>query len=112
MSNLGVVAFSTPRLQTFWRYAKVEFKPPTPSEIPDLAKRFGDVVTSASTGKWQKLSVKEALANTLVCAELAILFFVGEVVGRGSLIGYDVSRVQPHFPFFWNWEQTFSLSYL
>ena len=71
--NLGVVAFSTPRLQTFWRYAKVEFKPPTPLEIPDLAKRFGDVVTSASTGKWQKLTVKEALANTLVCAELAIL---------------------------------------
>ena len=44
--------------------------------------------------------IQEAWANTLVCAELVCLFFVGEVVGRGTLIGYDVSRVQPKFPFF------------
>jgi F-type H+-transporting ATPase subunit g len=64
-----------------------------------LTKRFGDVVQSATTGKFRQLSVKEAWLNTLVGLELVILFYVGEVVGRGSLIGYDVSRVQPKFPF-------------
>jgi hypothetical protein len=44
------------------------------------------------------LKQKEAIINTAVVAELAVLFFIGEIVGRGSLIGYDVSRVQPVFP--------------
>lgn len=88
-----------PRLNTFWRYAKVEFKPPTPAEIPELTTRFGKVVQSATTGGFKNLSVKEAWLNTLVGVELVFLFYIGEVVGRGSLIGYDVSRVQPKFPF-------------
>ena len=54
----GVVQFSTPRLQTFWRYAKVEFKPPTPGELPEITKGLTELLNSAKTGKWQKLSVK------------------------------------------------------
>merc|ERR1739848_631140 len=96
----SAVKMATPQLKTAWRYVKVEFKPPTPAEIPAVSKGLGDVVASATTGKWKSLSVKEAWANTLVGCELVILFFVGEVVGRGTLIGYDVSRVQPKFPFF------------
>lgn len=42
--------------------------------------------------------LKEAILNTAVIAELVVLFYIGEVVGRGSLIGYDVSRVKPVFP--------------
>ncbi len=99
LNYVDAVKFATPRLNTFWRYAKVEFKPPTPSEIPEVSKRFGDVVSSVTTGKWKQVSVKEAWLNTLVGCELLCLFFVGEVIGRGSLIGYDVSRVQPKFPF-------------
>lgn len=50
--------FATPRLRTFWRYAKVEFKPPTPGEFPEIGKRVGDVISAAQTGRWTKLSVK------------------------------------------------------
>lgn len=56
------VDFATPRLRTFWRYAKVELKPPTPGEIPEISKRITDVVTGASTGRWAKVSVKVSFA--------------------------------------------------
>jgi hypothetical protein len=42
---------------------------------------------------------KEALVNTMVGVELLMWFFIGEVIGRGTLVGYDVSRVKPKFPF-------------
>ena len=95
----GAVEFSRPRLQTFWRYAKVEFKPPL-SEIPEVQQRFGQLVNSARTGKWKNLTVKEAVINTMVGVELLMLFYIGEIIGRGTLVGYDVSRVKPVFPFF------------
>lgn len=57
----GVVQFSTPRLQTFWRYAKVEFKPPTPGELPEITKGLTDLLNGAKTGKWKKVTVKVSL---------------------------------------------------
>jgi len=57
--------FATPRLRTFWRYAKVELKPPTPGEFPEVAKRAGDLVASASSGKWTKLTVKVSVFFSL-----------------------------------------------
>ena len=42
------------------------------------------------TGKFLDVTVKEAAANTLVVAEIAFWFYVGEIVGRRSLIGYNV----------------------
>lgn len=56
-NNQGVVQFSTPRLQTFWRYAKVEFKPPI-AELPEITKGLTELLNSAKTGKWQKFTVK------------------------------------------------------
>jgi len=56
-----VVEFSRPRLQTFFRYAAVELKPPTPSEIPEISKRFSDLLLSAKTGRWKNLSTKVSL---------------------------------------------------
>ena len=43
---------------------------------------------------------KEALVNTAVGVELIFIFFIGEVIGRGTLVGYDVSRVTPKWPLF------------
>jgi F-type H+-transporting ATPase subunit g len=94
-----LVEFSTPRLRTFWRYAKVELKPPTPGELPEISKQLTDVMNAAKSGKWKHVTVRQAWINTLVGVELAIWFFLGEIVGRGTLVGYDVSRVQPKFPF-------------
>jgi F-type H+-transporting ATPase subunit g len=53
----GLVQFSTPRLKTFWRYAKVEFKPPV-SEIPEVTNGLSNLLASAKSGKWKQLTVK------------------------------------------------------
>ncbi len=53
----GLVEFSTPRLKTFWRYAKVEFKPPI-SEIPEVTSGVSNLLASAKSGKWKHVTVK------------------------------------------------------
>jgi hypothetical protein len=44
-------------LNTFWRYAKVEFKPPV-GEIAEVQKGVEQLIHSAKTGKWKQLTVK------------------------------------------------------
>ena len=57
----ALLEFSRPRLATFWKYAKVEFKPPTPGEIAEITQRFGQLVNTAQSGKWRQLTVKVEL---------------------------------------------------
>ncbi|XP_041470323.1 ATP synthase subunit g, mitochondrial-like [Lytechinus variegatus] len=91
------VEYSKPRLSKFWYYAKVELVPPTPGEFPAIQKGISDIIKSARTGKFANLTVKEAWANTLVCAEVAFWFFIGEQIGRRSIVGYNVkSDYEPH----------------
>uniref|UniRef100_A0A8C0JU57 ATP synthase subunit n=1 Tax=Canis lupus dingo TaxID=286419 RepID=A0A8C0JU57_CANLU len=66
----AAVTYSKPRLATFWHYARVELVPPTPAEIP----------TSAQTGSFKQLTVKEALLNGLVATEVWMWFYVGEII--------------------------------
>merc|ERR1712156_214223 len=91
VTNLGksTVTFATPRLQTFVRYAKVELVPPSPAEIPAVQKGFQDLVLAARTGKYKALTVKQAWLNTLVGIEIACWFFVGECIGKGTIVGYQ-----------------------
>ncbi|XP_077985752.1 ATP synthase F(0) complex subunit g, mitochondrial-like [Glandiceps talaboti] len=86
----GLVQWSTPKLKTFWHYAKVELIPPKPSEIPAVQKGLQEVIAAAKTGKWKTLTVREAWLNTLVAVEICFWFFIGEQIGRRSMVGYDV----------------------
>lgn len=36
------------------------------------------------------LTVREAAQNAAVVVEVAMWFYIGEIIGRGSFIGYDV----------------------
>lgn len=54
----GTVSYATPRLNTFWRYAKVELAPPTPAEFPAVQQGFQNLIKSAQTGKWKTVPVK------------------------------------------------------
>ena len=46
---------------------------------------------SAKTGAFLNLTVKEAAANSLVALQVAGVFYLGEIIGRGgSPIGYNV----------------------
>ncbi|XP_076056614.1 ATP synthase F(0) complex subunit g, mitochondrial-like [Oratosquilla oratoria] len=86
----GALEASGPKLNTFVHYAKVELVPPSPGEIGTAVQGLGNIVKSAQTGAWRKLTVKEAWVNTLVAGEIACWFFVGECIGKGTLVGYQV----------------------
>ncbi|KAK7017977.1 hypothetical protein SK128_028599 [Halocaridina rubra] len=81
---------AVPKLNTFTHYAKVELVPPSPGELGNVAAGFGKIVKSAQTGAWKKLTVKEATLNTLVAAEVLCWFFIGECIGKGTLVAYQV----------------------
>lgn len=59
-------------------------------DLPEVQRGFRNLVNSAQKMKFLNLTVKEATANTLVAVEVAAWFYVGEIIGRGSLIGYNV----------------------
>ncbi len=79
-----------PHLSEFWSKAKVEMAPPGPSEIPAIRKGFVQMKDNLLNGKFLDNSVKETAAKGLVAAEVCFWFFIGEIIGRKSLIGYDV----------------------
>nr|AQS22698.1 mitochondrial ATP synthase g subunit [Pseudodiaptomus poplesia] len=87
---LRLVNFAQPRLATFVRYAKVELTPPSPGELGQAVKSSAKLVQSALTFKWATATVGEATVNAIIVAEIACWFFIGECIGKGSLIGYQV----------------------
>lgn len=42
------------------------------------------------SGKFLDMTVTQATKNTLVAVEVACWFYIGEIIGRRSLIGYNV----------------------
>ncbi|XP_004604781.1 ATP synthase subunit g, mitochondrial [Sorex araneus] len=86
----AAVTYSKPRFATFLQYAKVELIPPTPAEIPTAIQSLKKIINSAKTGSFRHLTVKEALLNGLVATEVWMWFYVGEIIGKRGLIGYDV----------------------
>jgi len=83
-------AYAAPRFATFVKYGKVELTPPSPAEIPVAIGQAGQLVKSAMTFKWTQLTVREAWLNTLVAVEVGCWFFIGECIGKGSLVAYKV----------------------
>jgi len=77
-------------LTTFGRYAKVELTPPGPGELGAVVRGAGGVVKDALTFKWAQATVKDATVNTIIVAEVACWFFIGECIGKGSIVGYQV----------------------
>ena len=86
----GAVKNVQPHVVTFWNNAKVEMLPPKLSEWPAIKKSFLGLKDAAIKGKFLDITMKEATVNTLVAVEIAFWFYVGEVIGRRSLIGYNV----------------------
>ena len=65
----------------------MELRPPTPAEIP---RAIRDLVRIVKGRNWKNVTMREACLNTLVTTEVICWFFVGEVIGKGTLIGYQV----------------------
>jgi hypothetical protein len=80
MDFSGVVDYSTPKLNTFWHYARVELTPPSPTDIPKITEGLSSLVKSAKMGKWKQVPVKvfnqvivfkKELSHFLLCLFLA-----------------------------------------
>jgi len=86
-----IIANAKPRLAVFGHYAKAELAPPlSPAELGAVAKGLSDVGSSIVTGRFLTNTVKDAAVKTLIGAEIVLWFYAGEIIGRQSLIGYDV----------------------
>jgi F-type H+-transporting ATPase subunit g len=86
----AAVTYLKPRLATFWHYTKVELVPPTPAEIPTAIQSVKKIIQSAKTGSFKHLTVKEAVLNGLVATEVWMWFYIGEIIGKRGIVGYDV----------------------
>ena len=87
---VDVARAAQPRLATFWSYAKVEMKPAMPSEWPAVKKGFTSIAQSAVTGRFLDYNMRQVTQKALVFVEVCCWFYVGEIIGRRSIIGYNV----------------------
>ncbi|TRY78876.1 hypothetical protein TCAL_04256 [Tigriopus californicus] len=92
LKNLPVLAkgWAAPRWATLVKYGRIELMPPSPAEIPVALGQLAKLAQSGMTMKWAQTPVKEATVNTLVAMEVLCWFFIGECIGKGSLVGYQV----------------------
>lgn len=65
-----------------------ELRPPMPQEIPGAIKSAAHLFKNR--GNMSQTTVRDAFRNTLVATEVICWFFVGEIIGKGSFIGYQV----------------------
>jgi len=86
-----IIGNAKPRLALFKEYAKAELAPPlTPAELKGCAKAFGHLGQSIVKGRFLLNTTASAATNLLVGVEIVCWFFFGEILGRRSIIGYNV----------------------
>lgn len=81
---------SMSRMQMLALYFKTELAPPNPIEAKESIAKFLDLPFKMSGQKIANMNVKEALCKSLLVADVAVFFVVGEVIGRRCWGGYKI----------------------
>lgn len=79
-----------PVLNVWQQYARVELSPPSLRDIPAIRSGFTNLIHAARTGRYREVTVREAIVNTLVFAEVYCWFYIGECIGKRHIVGYKV----------------------
>merc|ERR1712059_245086 len=88
--SASVVNSIRPSAGRFIELAKVEYRPPSPAEVPLIMHQLNQIRGMIlKPHKIMNMTVNEVGAYTLVAGELSLLFYLGEVLGRRSLRGYN-----------------------
>lgn len=83
------ISQAMPVLKVWQQYAVVELTPPSPRDFAAIRSGFAKLIEGVKTGRYREVTVREAVVNTLVFAEVYCWFYVGECIGKRHLIGYD-----------------------
>ncbi|KAF5398232.1 ATP synthase subunit g [Paragonimus heterotremus] len=78
-----------PAFTKFWTYARVEMRPPKIADINPAITQAMNLLNALKSGRWKSVTVKDGILNAVVTAEVLAWFFVGEIIGRRSIIGYS-----------------------
>lgn len=87
LRSAGTTLVRSPQFQLVAR----ELKPPTPAEIPAAVRSVVQTVDSVVSKRFVNVTVGRAARIVLSSTEVICWFFVGEILGRRSLVGYKVS---------------------
>ncbi|EDQ92782.1 uncharacterized protein MONBRDRAFT_30748 [Monosiga brevicollis MX1] len=90
VAGRDLVVAAKPVVSRFAALASKELAPPSPAQWPQIKKGLTGLAKDAQSLKFMNLTVKEAASGALVGVEVAMWFFFGEIIGKGSIIGYDV----------------------
>merc|ERR1719336_2409159 len=60
------------------------------ADVGGMVRGVGNLTKDALTFKWAQASMKDVAVNAVVVTEIACWFFIGECIGKGSLVGYQV----------------------
>ncbi|VDL90589.1 unnamed protein product [Schistocephalus solidus] len=77
-----------PATTKFIQYARVEMLPPNKNEITLAVNEGKSLVAYLKSGAILQRKIKDVALDSVVAIEVLMWFFVGEIIGRRSLIGY------------------------
>ncbi|KAJ3383921.1 hypothetical protein HDU84_003280 [Entophlyctis sp. JEL0112] len=66
------------------------FSVPTAQQFAEAQTGFGQIFATTQNGAWKKITVKEAAQFVGSGITVGGFFLVGEMVGRGSVVGYKI----------------------
>ncbi|GAB0089982.1 ATP synthase subunit [Sergentomyia squamirostris] len=81
---------ASPKLKTFYKFARVELPPPHREDFPEIVEHAKRLFCGTLRGNWRNLTIMQAWLNTLVASEVLFWFFIGECLGKRNFVGYKV----------------------